>query len=99
MEERNSCRRCGVERPFDGPSGLWPACLPKAGLLAEGSQLPDVTITFGPASSSVLAAFGEAFGNIPPVLLRDAESITEPGPVIRPSSPEIPDVADRSARL
>jgi serine/threonine-protein kinase len=61
--------------------------------------LPDVTITFGPASSSVLASFGEAFGKIPPVLLRDADSITDPGPVIQPSSPEIPDPAYRSARL
>ena len=42
------------------------ACLLKVGLLGEGSVLPDVTITFGPASSSVLASFGEAFGNIPP---------------------------------
>jgi eukaryotic-like serine/threonine-protein kinase len=99
MDDKDRCRRCGEKRPLDAPSGLCPACLLKAGLLAEGSQLPDVTITFGPASSSVLAAFGEAFGNIPPVLLRDAESITEPGPVIRPSSTEIPDVADRSARL
>jgi len=71
----------------------------KAGLLGEGSVLPDVTITFGPASSSVLASLGEAFGNIPPVLLRDADSITDPGPVIQPSSPEIPDPGDRSARL
>ena len=58
-----------------------------------------MTITFGPASSSVLASFGEAFGNIPPILLRDADSITDPGPVIRPSSSEIPDPTDRSARL
>jgi serine/threonine protein kinase/Flp pilus assembly protein TadD len=99
MAERNCCRGCGEKRPTDAPSGLCPACLLKAGLLGEGSELRDVTITFGPASSSVLAAFGEAFGSIPPVLLRDADSITEPGPVIRTSSPEMPDVADRSARL
>jgi serine/threonine-protein kinase len=71
----------------------------KAGLLGDGSELHDVTITFGPASASVLASFGESFGNIPPVLLRDADSSTDPGPVIRPSSPEIPDPSDRSARL
>ena len=99
MDGLDCCRGCGEKRPADAPSGLCPACLLKAGLLGEGSQLPDVTITFGPASSSVLASFGEAFGNIPPVLLRDADSSTDPGPVIRPSSPEIPDPAERSARL
>jgi tetratricopeptide (TPR) repeat protein len=99
MDEQDCCRGCGQNRPSDAPSGLCPACLLKAGLLGEGSVLPDVTITFGPASSSVLASFGEAFGNIPPVLLRDADSITDPGPVIRPSSPEMPDSAERSARL
>src|SRR5271165_866370 len=99
MDELDCCRVCGEKRPADAPSGLCPACLLKAGLLGEGSALPDVTITFGPASSSVLASFGEAFGNIPPVLLRDADSSTDPGPVIRPSSPEIPDPSERSARL
>src|SRR3954471_18259886 len=93
------CRGCGEKRPADAPSGLCPACLLKAGLLGEGSALPDVTITFGPASSSVLASFGEAYGNIPPVLLRNADSSTDPGRVIRPSSPEMPDSAERSARL
>ena len=51
--------------PPTAPSGLCPACLLKAGLLGDGSQLPDVTITFGPASSSVLASLGEAFGKYP----------------------------------
>ena len=99
MDDGDRCRGGGAKRPPDAPSGLCPACLLKAGLLAEGSRLPDVTITFGPASSSVLASFGEAFGQIPPVLLRDANSVTDPGPVIQPSSPEIPDPGDRSARL
>src|SRR5271168_2173388 len=98
MDDRNCCRGCGQSRPSDAPSGLCPACLLKAGLLGEGSHLPEVTITFGPASSSVLARFGEAFGKIPPVLLRDADSISDPGPVIRPSSSEIPDPLERSAR-
>ena len=99
MDELDQCRGCGAKRPADAPSGLCPACLLKAGLLGEGSVLPDVTITFGPASSSVLASFGEAYGNVPPVLLRDADSSTDPGPVIRPSSPEIPGPSERSARL
>jgi serine/threonine-protein kinase len=68
-------------------------------MLGDGSRLPDLTITFGPASTSVLAKFGQAFGNIPPVLLRDTDSINTPSPVIRPSSTEIPDPSERSARL
>src|SRR5271165_3406214 len=99
MDELDCCRVCGEKRPADAPSGLCPACMLRAGLLGEGSYLPDVTITFGPASSSVLALFGEAFGKIPPVLLRDADSTTDPDPVIRPSSTEIPSPDDRSARL
>ena len=99
MDERNCCPGCGEERPPDAPSGLCPACLIKAGLLGEGSELHEMTITFGPASSSVLASLGEAFGNIPPVLLRDADSVADPGRVIRPSSSEMPNPADRSARL
>jgi tetratricopeptide (TPR) repeat protein/tRNA A-37 threonylcarbamoyl transferase component Bud32 len=99
MSDRETCRGCGAQRPADAPAGLCPACLLKAGLAAEDGEKEDVTILFGPASSSVLAAFGEEFGNIPPVLLRDADSASEPGPVIRPSSDEIPDPAQRSARL
>ena len=99
MSDRENCRVCGSKRPADAPSGLCPACLLKAGLVADGSEKGELTILFGPASSSVLVAFGEEFGKIPPVLLRDADSASEPGPVIRPSSEEIPNPAARSARL
>ena len=99
MDVRNWCLGCGEERPSDAPSGLCPACLIKAGLPGDGSELHEMTITFGPASSSVLASLGQAFGNIPPILLRDADSVTDPDQVIRPSSSEIPNPADRSARL
>ena len=87
---RNQARRCA--------SGLCPACLIKAGL-AGGPERHDVTVTFGPASSSVLAAFNEAVGKIPPILLRDVDSVSDPGPVVQPSSTEIPEPAERSARL
>lgn len=99
MNEHNHCQGCGKERPPDAPSGLCPACLIKAGLAGDGSEPHEMTITFGPVSSSVLASFGEAFGNIPPILLRDADLITDPDQVIRPSSSEIPNPTDRSARL
>jgi eukaryotic-like serine/threonine-protein kinase len=99
MNEQSHCQGCGKEWPPDAPSGLCPTCLIKAGMLGESSELHAMTITFGPASSSVLASLGEAFGDIPPILLRDADSVTDPGRVIRPSSSEIPSRADRSARL
>jgi eukaryotic-like serine/threonine-protein kinase len=99
MNDQNRCKGCGDIRPLDAPSGLCPACLFKAGLLGDGSLVPDLTITFGPASTSVIAQFGEAFGKIPPVLLRDADSTTDSDPLIRPSSPEVPDPSERSARL
>ncbi len=99
MSDVECCRVCGKKRPADGPAGLCPACLLKAGLAAKDSKLDDVTFLFGPASSSIVAAFGEAFGKMPRVLLRDADSLTDPGPVIRPSSDEIPNPAERSARL
>ena len=99
MNETDCCRVCGQKRPADAPSGLCPTCLLKAGLAVHDSEMEDVTILFGPASSSVLQAFGAAYGKIPPVLLRDADSVTGPEPVIRPSSEEIPDTKERSARL
>ena len=99
MSDSKKCRVCGEQRPADAPSGLCPACLLKAGLGAEDGEKEDVTILFGPASSSVLAAIGQKFGRIPPVLLRDADSVAEPGPVIRPASEEIPEPAQRFARL
>lgn len=99
MSVAENCQVCGKKRPVDGPAGLCPACLLKAGLAAKDSKLDDVTFLFGPASSSIVAAFGEAFGKMPRVLLRDADSLIDPGPVIRPSSDEIPNPAKRSARL
>lgn len=99
MSVAENCQVCGKKRPADGPAGLCPACLLKAGLAAKDSKLDDVTFLFGPASSSIVAAFGEAFGKMPRVLLRDADSLIDPGPVIRPSSDEIPNPAERSARL
>ena len=99
MNKTDCCRVCGQKRPADAPSGLCPSCLLKAGLAVHDSEMEDVTILFGPASSSVLQAFGAAYGKIPPVLLRDADAMTGPEPMIRPSSEEIPDTKERSARL
>ena len=92
MSERVVCEKCGIQRPSDSPFGLCPSCLLKAGL--DG-----VTISFGPATSSVLASFGEAFGNIPPVLLRDPDSVTHPGPIVRPTADAFADSKNRLPRL
>jgi eukaryotic-like serine/threonine-protein kinase len=99
MIDSEKCRVCGQTRPADGPSGLCPACLLRAGLAAESTGNDDPTIVLGPTSPSVLAVIGEEFAVLPPVLLRDADSATEAGPVIRPTSQEIPAPAQRSARL
>ena len=99
MCDLDCCRVCGQKRPADAPSGLCPTCLLNVGLAGPQSEIDEVTILFGPASSSVLEAFGEAYGKIPPVLLRDTESSTAPDPVVQVSSEEIPDRSDHSARL
>jgi tetratricopeptide (TPR) repeat protein/tRNA A-37 threonylcarbamoyl transferase component Bud32 len=99
MNDSEKCRVCGQTRPADAPAGLCPACLLRVGLAAEDAGNDEVTIVFGPASSSILAIMGEEFANVPPVLLRDADSMTEAEPVIRPTSDEIPAPSQRSARL
>ena len=47
----------------------------------------------------LLAPPGETLADIPRVHLRDTEPFTGPGPVVRPSSAEMPDPSDRLARL
>ncbi len=83
MSESVVCQKCGIQRPSDAPFGLCPSCLLKAGM--EG-----VTISFGPATTSVFASFGEAFGNIPRVLLRDPDSAGLHEPVTRPVPQSLP---------
>ena len=46
-----------------------------------------------------LARLAETLADIPRVHLRDTEPFTGPGPVVRPSSAEMPDPSDRLARL
>ena len=51
-----------------------------------------------PASTSVLARIGETIGPVPHVLLRDTEIKTGPGPIVKPSSSEMPEPAGRPGR-
>jgi serine/threonine-protein kinase len=55
----------------------------------------EVTIALEPASSSVLAEIAESVGGIPRVLLRDTDVETDPGPILKPSSPELPELSER----
>jgi serine/threonine-protein kinase len=54
-----------------------------------------LTIALEPASSSVLAEIAESIGGIPRVLLRDTDVETDPGPILKPSSPEMPALSER----
>src|SRR5262249_20144843 len=51
--------------------------------------------TLAPPSTTVLARIGESIGGAPHVLLRDTEIETGLGPIVKPSSSEMPQPADR----
>jgi eukaryotic-like serine/threonine-protein kinase len=114
MENRDRCQDCGDKLPTDALGGLCPACLLRAGSAhgapAEGDRdWHDAhATTAGGASRSSLAAtsapsplarLAETLADIPRVNLREEETFTGPGPVVRPSSAEMPDPSDRLARL
>ena len=54
-----------------------------------------------PATSApgALTKLAETIANVPRVNLRDTEPFTGPGPIVRPSSAEMPSPTDRPARL
>jgi len=62
------------------------------------SRGPNLTLSLEPVSSSVLGRIAASIGNVPQVLLRDGELETGPGPILSPSSPEMPDAAGRPER-
>jgi serine/threonine-protein kinase len=79
--------------------GLCPACLLREGLdgdhSAAGETRSFANLTHGPISAGVLASLTESCGPVPQTLLRD----TDPGPLVLPSSPEMPAAGDRPGRL
>ncbi len=114
MDDRDRCRACGEKLPADAPEGLCPACRPRASLAggtpAEGDHdrhdVLDSTAHWTSASSmaatsasGALARLAETVADIPRVHLRENEPFTGPGPVVHPSSAEMPDPSDRVARL
>ena len=105
MAEVNHCPGCGKLLAPGAPLDLCPRCLLQQGLAASGGdsagsqpRFSEVTISLEPASSSVLARIAESIGGIPHVLLRDTDIETGPGPILKPSSPELPGPAERPDR-
>jgi hypothetical protein len=80
MAEPERCPNCMSELPANAPHGMCPVCLLGGGPDDEtqaspgeaGQQDHDLSVSKGPASSSVLAEIGEWLGGIPPGLLRDS---------------------------
>ena len=101
MAESDRCPNCGGEMPANVPHGLCPGCLLRQGLESGGLSLshprePGVTAGWseGIPHRSVLEVLKSSIGEVPSVLLRDTQTELE-SPVIRPSSPEMPDDTDR----
>src|SRR4051794_40143616 len=96
------CPACGAERT----GGLCPSCLLRLGL--DGPALsvshpsgPVATVSLGTplTGGRVLDSLAATVGPVPRVLLRDTATGEAPSPVVQPSSPEVPDLPDGSARL
>ena len=101
MADADRCPNCGSELPLNAPRGLCPRCLHRQGLDSDAFGLvPGVSpaTTMAPDSgwdgSSVLASLAESVGPVPRVLLRDSEPATDPGPFVKPGSPEMPPSPD-----
>jgi serine/threonine-protein kinase len=65
---------------------------------APRSRPVAVCLALEPACSSLLARIAETIGSVPQILLQDSEIETGPGPIVKPSSPEMPDPAERPDR-
>jgi serine/threonine-protein kinase len=72
---------------------------------ADGpSAQAEVTVSLQPAgdpgaAADSLATLAQSLGGLPRVLLRDTDGGSGPDPLIQPASPEMPELADRSAHL
>jgi hypothetical protein len=80
------CPRCGLTPAPGSPDGLCPRCM-LGGVLGNGSATP--------TTGGVLETLALTNGPLPRVLLRDTDDFSGPGPIVRPSSPEMPDRAGR----
>src|SRR5215467_12554705 len=107
MPDARTCPACGAELPPRAPEGLCPGCLLRAALARPSGDGPgsetELTVSFepsdpsAPAAAGSLAALAETLGGIPRVLLHDPDGASGVDPLVQPASPEMPDLADRSA--
>jgi len=106
METERRCPQCGNPLPPEVSQGTCPACSLRATLEPEGETTPpdavesyQVTIGFEPAHAGpVLEALSHSIGLIPRVLLPDTQPNDRGRDIIKPSSPEMPALADRGDR-
>jgi serine/threonine-protein kinase len=92
--------------PAEVAQGICPACLLRAGLdpgcqtsLGETRASYQVTMSQQHAHAGrVLEGLASSIGSIPRVLLPDTEKDDRGAPVIKPSSPEMPPLAERGDR-
>ena len=102
------CPDCGARLPAGSPAGLCPLCLLRLGAtlsadLAAGSdsgasadvQAPPHRAAGASASSAAASIWDGAVGALARIHLRDATDAT---PVVRPGSPEMPDLSGQPSR-
>ncbi len=94
------CPSCGVELPANAPDGICPRCLLRNALGGDGPEpfSHEVSVSFEPGRTSVLASLAESIGGVPHVLLRDTDPRDDTSPVVRPASPEMPGPEGLSSR-
>ena len=105
MADADRCPECGYEMTPNAPRGHCPRCLLQQGLdsnslsLAPSGPASTMPLASGSGLSRVLDLLAESTGPIPRLLLRDSDPGTEPGPIVKPGSPEMPAPADPDAQL
>ncbi len=94
------CPSCGVDLPANAPDAICPRCLLRNALAGDGPDVVshEVSVSFEPGRTSVLASLAESIGGVPQVLLRDTDPRDDASPVVRPASPEMPGTEGRSSR-
>jgi hypothetical protein len=102
MAETKRCPSCGLELPANAGQSFCPACLLRQWIESEAlsqshSGEPGVTARWGEGIQrrSVLEVLKGAIAEVPSVLLRDTATGLE-FPVVRPSSPEMPEDARKA---
>jgi hypothetical protein len=106
MAEIRRCNRCGNPLRSDGPAGVCPVCVLRAGLEsgpeptpADSSAGADVTLGFEPTHPGhVLESLARSIGSIPRVLLPDPAPDDTGVAIIKPSSNEMPAASERGDR-